>query len=230
MADKTWFKLYRGWQDSPMFRTDKDKLCWLWLIENAVIKEATVSICNKPVKVYRGQLCYSIRFLAKAWGANPSYVRCFLKHLKKWHAIDTENDTGQTLISICNYSKYQDKETENDTGQDEKIAQERHRNDTNTKNAKNVKKKEYNPLTPLPDFIDPEIWTKWVALRKEIKKPLTKTQAEAQVKKLTVWHNEGFDVNSILQDSTANGWQGLFKPKGEKHDSSDAMRRGFLNA
>jgi len=229
MAEKTWFKLYRGWQDSPMFRSDKDKLCWLWLLENAVVKEATVSISNKPVKINRGQLCYSIRFLAKAWGANPSYVRCFLKHLKKWHAIHTVNDTGQTLITICNYSRFQDKQSENDTGQHQDIARERHRNDTNTKNDKNDKKKEYNPPTPLPEFISNDLWERWEKHRKEIKKPLTKTQAEAQVKKLTDWHSEGMDVSAVIENSIAGGWQGLFKPKGETHDR-DAMRRGFENA
>lgn len=139
MNKTTWFKLYRGWQDNPMFRSDKDKLNWLWLIENAVIDEVTVAVNNKPVKVTRGQLCYSISFLAKAWGATPSYVRCFLKHLKSWQAIDTQNDKGQTLVTICNYCKYQDKGSQNDKATTQITASLRQGYDNNTKNAKKGK-------------------------------------------------------------------------------------------
>ena len=155
MQNKTWFKLYRGWQNNPMFRTDKDKLNWLWLIENAVIKELTVSVNNKPVKVYRGQLCYSISFLSKAWSTTPSYVRHFLKHLKLWQAINMESDKGQTLITICNYNKYQDKETVNDKGYVENSTRQRQGNDNNTKKDKELKNKEV--ITPNPFDADFEI-------------------------------------------------------------------------
>jgi hypothetical protein len=139
----TWFKLYRGWQDNPMFRSDKDKLNWLWLIEHAVINEVTISINNKPVRIHRGQLCYSLSYLSKAWGCSLSYVRTYLKHLKLWQAIDTQNDKGQTLITICNYCRFQDAHTQNDKGAVEKVTRRSHRSDNNTKNDKELKNKEY---------------------------------------------------------------------------------------
>ena len=163
MTSNTWFKLYRGWQNNPMFRSDKDKLNWLWLIENAVVDEVTISINNKPVKIYRGQLCYSLAFLAKAWDTTPSYVRHFLKHLKLWQAIDTQNDKGQTLITLCNYCKYQDSHTQNDKGNNKKTTRQRQGNDNNTKNDNNDKecKNVNTPLPPKGDIDDNSEFTKF---------------------------------------------------------------------
>lgn len=135
---KGWFKLYRGWQENPAFRSDVDKIRWLWLIENAVIEEnKVISINNSPVTLTRGQLSYSIRFLAKAWGCNPQSVRTFLKHLKKWHMINTASNTGQCVITICNYCKYQDAQTEPNTPHTLNLTQAQHRPNTNIKNEKN---------------------------------------------------------------------------------------------
>jgi hypothetical protein len=141
MHKRTWFKLYRGWQQNPMFRSDRDRLNWLWLIEHTVYNDShEISINNAPYTLVRGELSYSIRYLAQAWKTTPSYVRAFLKHLEKWHAIQTQNDTGQTVISICNYSKFQDVESQNDTGLYSNTTQGRHKDDTNNKKGKKEKK------------------------------------------------------------------------------------------
>lgn len=150
--NKTWFKLYRGWQENPMFRNDKDKLNWLWLIENAVIDEVIISVNNKPVKIQRGQLCYSLSYLAKAWGCSLSYCRTYLKHLKLWQAIDTQNSKGQTLITICNYSKFQDGRTQNDKGSIKKVASLSHSDDNNTKNVKECKRIKNNINSDFEEF------------------------------------------------------------------------------
>lgn len=83
-------------------------------------------------------------------------------------------------------------------------------------NINNNNKNNNNPPTPLlevPDFIDGDLWLEWIEYRKEKKKKLTPLQAKKQIKKLTDWHNEGIDVNQVIETSISNGWQGLFKPK-----------------
>jgi len=72
----------------------------------------------------------------------------------------------------------------------------------------------------LPDCIDPAKWDEWVQHRKELRKKLTERQAQKQVSKLESWAAEGYDPNQIIETSVTNGWQGLFKPKGE----TDAAR------
>ena len=71
---------------------------------------------------------------------------------------------------------------------------------------------------PIPTFINPDAWEEFKRMRKEDKKkPLTAYAEKLAIKKLTKWHDEGYDVNAIIEDSIFNSWQGLFnerhKPK-----------------
>lgn len=68
-------------------------------------------------------------------------------------------------------------------------------------------------LVDIPNFIDGEVWTEWIQHRKEIRKALKPTQSKAQIKKLTKWHEQGHDVNQIINQSITNGWAGLFELK-----------------
>lgn len=72
-------------------------------------------------------------------------------------------------------------------------------------------------LIEIPNFINSDVWDSWVKHRSEIKKKLTRTQSEKQIEKLNKWHDAGHDVNEIITQSVANGWQGLFEPKGQKN-------------
>ena len=87
-------------------------------------------------------------------------------------------------------------------------------------------------MIEIPDFISGDLWIDWMKHRAEIKKKLTPTQSEAQIKKLTRWHGEGHDPNAIITESIANGWQGLFKPKEGKYNGKsndiDEQARALL--
>lgn len=66
----------------------------------------------------------------------------------------------------------------------------------------------------IPDWLDREIWFNWIDYRNEIKKPFkTKKTFELQVKFLLECLGEGYSPEEIINQSIANGWQGLFKPK-----------------
>jgi len=60
-----------------------------------------------------------------------------------------------------------------------------------------------------------EAWEKWLAYRKQIKKPLGLFTQEEQLKMLAGWGNEGKSIASIHK-SIAFGWQGLFDVKDNK--------------
>lgn len=65
-------------------------------------------INGQIVELERGQLSHSIRFLSIRWDWSISRVNRFLKRLKTETMIETENETGQNVITICNYETYQD--------------------------------------------------------------------------------------------------------------------------
>jgi len=99
----------RGWLDHPIFdgRPYCQRAAWAWLIEEASYAGRRRSIKGRTVELKRGQLTASIRFIAKAWRWNRSAVERFLARLKTETMIKTATETGQLVITICNYERYQ---------------------------------------------------------------------------------------------------------------------------
>ncbi|ELY2471058.1 replication protein [Cronobacter sakazakii] len=74
-------------------------------------------------------------------------------------------------------------------------------------------KARFNPLdVDLPDWLDPAVWREWVQYRAENKKPiksmLTVTKA---IKLLSQFRDSGDNPAEVINQSIANGWQGLFR-------------------
>ena len=143
----SWFKTHRGWQKSPVFRNNDERIAWLWMIENAEIEAKTIAINGNPVRIERGQFSHSIRFMAKAIGIKTGKMETILKHFKKWDMIQTEVRTGQNLITICNYSEYQDNPDSTQTANRQDLGQQADSTQTplrtkikKEKNLKNKKK------------------------------------------------------------------------------------------
>ena len=103
------YQMHRGWMENPVFNREpfNRAQAWCWLIENAVWKERKIDVRGHTVTLKRGQLCYSTRYLAQAWGWSEAKVRRFLARLKTDAMIDAAIDAGQTIITICNYAKNQ---------------------------------------------------------------------------------------------------------------------------
>lgn len=64
----------------------------------------------------------------------------------------------------------------------------------------------------LPSGINREMWADFVAMRSEIKKPLTPTAASRTLKRLEGFIAQGYNANDILDRSIRNGWQDVFEP------------------
>ncbi|MEN6734344.1 replication protein [Klebsiella pneumoniae] len=69
----------------------------------------------------------------------------------------------------------------------------------------------------LPDWLSAEIWSSWVAYRRDLKKPIKSQQTVAQaINLLDRCRQNGYSPDEIINQSIANGWQGLFEPKGSR--------------
>lgn len=113
MSDDSWFKVARGWRSNPLFGDDplSKGEAWLWLIEHARHAATKFDAAGTIITVDRGQLATSLRRLAEAWKWSKSSVDRFLSRLKTGTGdgpmIETDIGTGQIVITICNYEKYQ---------------------------------------------------------------------------------------------------------------------------
>ncbi len=95
---------------------------WCWLIANACWKPTRVKVKGETVRLERGELSFSQRFLAEKWGWSKSRVDRFIAELRAEGMISTRSKCGagtgasaghnagqgQSIITICNYAKYQD--------------------------------------------------------------------------------------------------------------------------
>jgi len=110
VSERGVFAIDRGVWDHPMFRTRDPfsrREAWLWLISSAVWKSRTVFVDGKRVELSRGQLAFSIRFMAEQWNWSKSSVERFLVALKTETMIETDTGHGVTIITICKYTEYQ---------------------------------------------------------------------------------------------------------------------------
>ena len=116
-----YIKLHRGWRNNPIFGREYSRGdAWIWLLENAAWKPARIKIKGKVLTLERGELSFSQRFLAEAWSWSKSRVDRFLAELREEGMIQTRSKNGataghkagqgQSILTICNYTKYQDNE------------------------------------------------------------------------------------------------------------------------
>jgi hypothetical protein len=133
--------MHRGWQDKPIFQREafSRRDAWVWLIEHAAFRPTEVSVGRGVVSVGRGQLCYSLRYMAKAWGWDDARVRRFLSRATDCAMIACVADAGQTLITICNYESYQDFKRVGDAPTDAGATQARRSGDANKNEDKELK-------------------------------------------------------------------------------------------
>lgn len=103
------YKMHRGWMENPVFGREPftRAQAWIWLIEHAAWRDTTQAVGRHFVHVERGQLAVAVRYLAEAWQWSKSSVDRFLTRLETGTMIGTQPGTQYTVITICNYKKYQ---------------------------------------------------------------------------------------------------------------------------
>lgn len=141
MIQGGFYLMHRGWQDHPVFRNEEysRRDAFVWLIEEAAYRPTRIHAGAGTISLNRGQLSHSLRFMAKAWKWDEAKVRRFLTSLSKSEIIDASTDAGQTVITICNYDKYQSSEDEPDAPTDAATTQQRRGGDAKNKEVKEVK-------------------------------------------------------------------------------------------
>jgi hypothetical protein len=126
--------------DHPVFAGEafSRHAAWVWMVEHAAWKPGRVAVgnSNKIISVERGQLCYSLRYMATAWRWDHSRVCRFIARVEREKLITCVADTGQTVITICDYDKFDIGASVADTGTAVSLKQRRHSDDTNKKKDK----------------------------------------------------------------------------------------------
>lgn len=101
--------MYRGWMKNPVFEKEPytEREAWEWMIASAAWRPTKQKVGAKIILLQKGQLSFSVRFMAESWGWTKSRVHRFLGRLKSETMIGTDGGTVQDIITIVNYSIYQ---------------------------------------------------------------------------------------------------------------------------
>lgn len=104
MADQGYIKLHRSLLDWEWWSDINTTRLFMYLLIAANYKPKKWQ--GKTIK--RGQLVTSVAALSEATGLSIQEVRTALNHLKSTREITIKSTNKYTLVTVENYSKYQD--------------------------------------------------------------------------------------------------------------------------
>lgn len=120
-----WVKVYRDiennwlWEDIPFSRGQ----AFIDLLLMVNHQDKKILFNGDLVEVKRGSRITSLRQLGESWGWSRTKVKKFLEQLEKDGMITVKSDSKKTVVSIENYSFYQDSKSS-------EVTVKRHKNDS----------------------------------------------------------------------------------------------------
>lgn len=222
----SWYRMQRGWKDHEFFSDEpySERDAWQWMIEEAHWKPGVVSVAGIPTSLKRGQFTASIRFMAGKFQWSKDRVQRFLKRCVSWGMIESQTATGQYIITICNYEKYQDyKDAPKDTGKDgfEDTTKDAPKDKQEEgKEIKKVKNKRARSRAAVrPENISENVWEDFISQRSET---FTETALDGIRKQAEI---AGWVLEDALREAVTRGWQS-FKADWvrEKHETNRTNR------
>lgn len=219
--------LHRDAFEHPLLRDAERFKAWFWLVSRACWKETRYDIRGKTVTLQRGQLCTSRTQLSEELGWSQSAVERFLTRLETEQMIGRATGQGKSIVTICNYDKYQQAEDETGQATGQATGQKSDSNRTAKEEGKERKKYNNTPLPPkgaqIPDWVPSEPWSDFVAMRIRIKKPMTDRAKQMAIKKLAELMDHGHDIAAVLDQSVFNSWQDLYPIKAAQRTGAQRM-------
>lgn len=213
------------WQEGRAFSKAE---AWVDLIQMAGFRDYEKLIGLQLIRVERGWIVASERFLSLRWKWSRTKVRDFLALLQQAKMVTLKKDQGISIITLCNFEQYNVRFDEEKPQKDqEKTAKEPGRNQEGTKENKVNKENKEKEETPTP-FPEPDptvipnelqtvdfwtTWQRWMEARRGMgKKP--KNWNVLFCEQLDWLRQFGASVaTEIIKSSIRNGYQGLFEPK-----------------
>ena len=108
--DETWFKFYRSTVTHKVFYHSSFRL-WVYLLAKARIADQT----EMEINVKRGEFLTGLNVLVEVLKEPKTTIYRNLKYLEKEKMISIKVERNYSIITICNYSTYQDQENTNGT-------------------------------------------------------------------------------------------------------------------
>lgn len=141
--------LHRDAFQHPLLRDAERFRAWFWLVANAAWKPTKHNARGHIIEVERGQICAGREYLAKEWGWSPSAVERFLARLETEQMIERSSGQMKTVITICNYGKYQAMPDQTEQISEQTFGQKPDRNRTDKEQGNKETREPIGSHTPL---------------------------------------------------------------------------------
>jgi hypothetical protein len=204
--DRFGHKLFRASKTNPFCRG----YAWDWMIAQACWRATTYDIRGKTVTVERGQFVASPDEMAEAWGWARTSVQRFLSRLQTDHMIGQETGHNKTIITICNYNKYQVDASESgqESGRNSghKAGTKRAAKERREEGEEKEEGKKESARDALAGVVGEERAAAFIAHRKALRAPMTPHAGKLLAKKLAAMSDPGAAVDRAIE----RGWKRAF--------------------
>jgi hypothetical protein len=205
-----YIKLHRGWRDTDGLMPSKefsDFEAWLWILENAAWKEGhRFNAKGELVPIERGQMHVSIRALQTVFGWSKARVERFLGRLKTVAKVTLEAGQSGTILTVCNYEKYQGDADSHKPSLETAASPDRGQPRDTHKEGKKGKEEKNSADALCPDDVSEEVWADFCRMRKAQKAPVTDTAVKG-IRGQAV--RAGWSLEDALAECVARGWRGF---------------------
>ena len=131
---KGWINLHRDITNHWIWHNPRHFRWWVLLLLMAQWEPRKVVFGKTSVQLQRGQICTTIRFLARQMDACCHTTITFLNSLEEAEMIHRISNSQMTIITITNYDKYQLNETIKKNRKERKVQQIKEDNKKEIKN------------------------------------------------------------------------------------------------
>ncbi len=141
--DRGYIKLFRKLRDNDLWKAKPFSRgqAWVDLLMSAAYRESMFEKRGTFVKLKPGQIGISKRGLADRWGWSPEKVERFLVVLENESQIEYQKNNVTTLITIKNWSEYNQNESQNEPQTNHKRTANEYKEEV--KEGKEVKEETY---------------------------------------------------------------------------------------
>ena len=191
----------------------------------------------RGINIKRGQFLTSLPKLKEISGLSIQQTRTALDKLKSTHDITVQSTKTYSLITLTNYSFYQENKIDTNTqintqsnslSTDEQ--QTSNRRATSTKERKEIKEsEEIKEVIRIPNFLDQILFDEFLQQRKKDKNPLEGMALKLTIEDLENWEyeKEG-SANMALRNAIKGKWKSIIKPSESKFNfNNNNSRIGF---
>jgi hypothetical protein len=215
-----WIKLHRKLIDWGWYKSPETTHFFIYLLLKATDKEGYF----KGVAIQRGDVIIGRKQAAEDTGLSEQTIRTCITRLKSTNEITSKSTNKFSIITLVNYSDYQNIKVK----PNQQINQQSNQQLTNNQPTTNHilrSKEDKNKENPLPPFINPDLWKEYIETRKKIKAPMTEHAKKLTIEELEKLKTQGEEPSAVLKQSIEKSYRGVFPVK----DKQDFIKQPHFN-